>query len=209
MPVAEGPLFVRDGTNPNVGQSTPRAAAFPEAPPHTARKATVIRHATVVFLAAGMSEGLLTALVSLLRQEGADFEVTHHDAVTTSAEAAAVRGTELRSGAKAMLVKTKGDFVLAVLAADRRVDWKRLGPLVGDKGARFANDDELRDATGLSKGAVPPLGNLFGLRTIYDESLLDVESVNFNAGSHTDSVAMSRADLVRIGGGEVAAFSKD
>jgi Ala-tRNA(Pro) deacylase len=128
--------------------------------------------------------------------------------VTTSAEAAAVRGTDLRSGAKAMLVKTKAGFVLAVLAADRRIDWKQLAPLVGDKGARFANDDELLDATGLSKGAVPPLGNLFGLGTIYDESLLEVESVNFNAGSHTDSIAMSRADLIRIGGGEVGAFSK-
>jgi Ala-tRNA(Pro) deacylase len=128
--------------------------------------------------------------------------------VTTSAEAAAARGTDLRSGAKAMLVKTKSAFVLAVLAADRKVDWKQLAPLVGDKGARFANDDELREATGLSKGAVPPVGNLFGLRTIYDSSLLDVESVNFNAGSHTDSIAMSRADLIRIGGGEVAAFSK-
>src|SRR5262245_3399786 len=155
-----------------------------------------------------MSENLLTALVTLLRDEGAAFELIHHDAVTTSAEAAAVRGTDMRSGAKAMLVKTKSDFVLAVLAADRRIDWKQLAPLVGDKGARFANDDELRDATGLSKGAVPPFGNLFGLRTIYDESLLAVESVNFNAGSQTDSVAMSRADLIRIGGGEVAAFSK-
>ena len=107
-----------------------------------------------------------------------------------------------------MLVKTRTAFVLAVLAADRKVDWKLLAPLVGDRGARFANDDELRAATGLSKGAVPPFGNLFALRTIYDRSLLDVESVNFNAGSHTDSISMSRADLIRIGGGEVASFSK-
>ena len=146
-------------------------------------------------------------LVELLRAEDVDFELIHHDAVSTSAEAATVRGTELRSGAKAMLVKTKTGFVLAVLAADRRVDWKRLGSLVGDKGARFANDEELRAATGLGKGAVPPVGALFGLPTIYDRSLLDVDSVNFNAGSHTDSIAMSRADLIRIGGGELADFS--
>jgi len=153
------------------------------------------------------SDGLHDRLVSLLHAEGVDFEVVHHDAVTTSAEAAAVRGTALRSGAKAMLVKTKHGFVLAVLAADRSIDWKLLAPLVGDRKARFANDEELRAATGLSKGAVPPFGNLFGLRTIYDRSLLDVESVNFNAGSHTDSVSMSRDALIRVGGGEVAAFS--
>jgi Ala-tRNA(Pro) deacylase len=154
-------------------------------------------------------EALYAELLALLRREAADFRLTRHDPVTTSAEAAAVRGAELRSGAKAMLVKTKAGFVLVVLAADRKVDWKLLAPLVGDKGARFAFDDELRQATGLSKGAVPPLGLLFGLRTIYDESLLEVETVNFNAGTHTDSVTMARQDLIRIGGGELAVFSTE
>jgi Ala-tRNA(Pro) deacylase len=128
--------------------------------------------------------------------------------VTTSAEAAAARGAELRSGAKAMLVKTKSGFVLAVLAGDRRVDWKLLARIVGDKGARFARDDELREVTGLEKGAVPPLGRLFDVRTLYDRSLLEVETVNFNAGTHTDSISMSRDDLIRVGGGEVASFSR-
>jgi Ala-tRNA(Pro) deacylase len=147
------------------------------------------------------------ALVTLLRDAGVEFRLTRHAAVTTSAEAAAVRGAELRSGAKAMLVKARTGFVLVVLAADRKVDWKLLAPLVGGKGARFATDEELREATGLSKGAVPPLGAVFGLRAIYDRSLLEVETVNFNAGTHTASVAMARDDLIRIGGGELAEFS--
>jgi Ala-tRNA(Pro) deacylase len=146
-------------------------------------------------------------LLALLSAEAVEFQLTHPDPVTTSAEAAAARRAELRSGAKAMLVKARTGFVLAVLAADRRVDWKLLAPLVGGKGARFATDEELRKATGLSKGAVPPLGLLFDVRTIYDRSLLEVETVNFNAGTHTDSVTMVRDDLIRIGGGEVAAFS--
>jgi Ala-tRNA(Pro) deacylase len=151
-------------------------------------------------------EGVHERLLDLLCAEGVEFCVTAHDPVTTSAEAAAVRGAELRSGAKAMLVKSKAGFVL-VLAADRRVDWKLLAPLVGGKGARFATDEELYKLTGLSKGAVPPVGALFGLRTIYDRSLLDVRTVNFNAGTHSDSVAMARGDLIRVGGGELASFS--
>ena len=154
-----------------------------------------------------MTTSVHSELVALLRREGVDFRLTSHDPVTTSVEAAAVRGADLRSGAKAMLVKTKAGFVLAVLAADRKVNWKLLAPLVGGKGARFATDEELHEATGLRKGAVPPLGLLFGLRTIYDRSLLEVESVNFNAGTPTDSVTMARSDLIRLGGGEVASFS--
>jgi Ala-tRNA(Pro) deacylase len=96
--------------------------------------------------------------------------------------------------------------VLAVLAADRKVDWKLLAPLAG-KGARLATPEELVAATGVTKGAVPPLGRLFGLRTVYDESLRAVETVNFNAGTHTDSISMRREDLIRLGGGEEAAFS--
>jgi len=152
-------------------------------------------------------EDVHARLVALLRTEGVEFRLSHHEAVTTSAEAAKLRGAELRSGAKAMLVKGKAGLVLAVLAADRNVDWKLLAPLVGGKGARFATDEELLAATGLVKGAVPPFGRLFGLRTVYDESLLEVETVNFNAGTRTDSVAMARDDLIRIGGGEIAAFS--
>jgi Ala-tRNA(Pro) deacylase len=153
------------------------------------------------------SDAVHATLVSLLRTEAVEFRLTHREAVTTSAQAAAVRGAELRSGAKAMLVKSRTGFVLAVFAADRRVNWKLLAPLVGGKGARFATDEELHRATGLRKGAVPPLGVIFGLRTIYDRSLLEVETVNFNAGTHTDSITIARADLIRIGGGELAEFS--
>ena len=117
-------------------------------------------------------------LVALLRDEGVEFRLTHHEAVTTSEAAAAVRSADPSTGAKAMLVKGKTGFVLAVLAGDRRVDWKLLAPLVG-KGARFANDDELIEVTGLTKGAVPPFGGLFGVATIYDESLLEVEAAGF------------------------------
>jgi Ala-tRNA(Pro) deacylase len=142
----------------------------------------------------------------LLDAEGVEYRVTQHEPVTTSEEAAAVRGVGLNTGAKAMLVKGRDGFALVVLAADRKVDWKRLAPLVG-KSPRFATAEELEELTGLSKGAVPPFGRLFGLRTIYDESLLEVETVNFNAGSHTESVSMRRDDMVRVGGGETGAFS--
>jgi Ala-tRNA(Pro) deacylase len=145
-------------------------------------------------------------VVALLDSEGVEYRLTHHEPVTTSEAAAAARGVGLNTGAKAMVVKGKDGFALVVLAADRKVDWKLLAPLVG-KSPRFASAEELQELTGLSKGAVPPFGGLFGLRTIYDESLLDVEWVNFNAGSHTDSVSMRREDMIRIGGGEIRSFS--
>ena len=166
---------------------------------------TVRRHTAVVSAAA--PDSVHERLLALLRRDGCTFRLSHHAPVTTSHHAAAVRGADLASGAKAMLVKTRHGFVLAVLAADRRVEWKLLASLLDDRGARFATDAELEAVTGLRKGAVPPLGALFGLRTIYDRSLLQVETVNFNAGTPTDSIAMPRGELVRLGGAELADFS--
>jgi hypothetical protein len=54
---------------------------------------------------------VIAELVTLLRAKGAEFQVRHHEPVTTSTEAAAVRRAELRSGAKAMLVKGAAGFV--------------------------------------------------------------------------------------------------
>src|SRR5205807_4038743 len=56
-----------------------------------------------------------------LRQAGVPFTVSRHAPVYTSEEAAAVRGTPLSSGAKALVVKAGDAFVLLVLPADRKL----------------------------------------------------------------------------------------
>ena len=92
-----------------------------------------------------------------------------------------MRGADLSTGAKAMLVKGKTGCPRGARGRPQR-GLEALAPLVG-KGARFANDEELTEMTGLTKGAVPPFGRCSACATIYDESLLEVEAVNFNAGS--------------------------
>ena len=69
-----------------------------------------------------------------------------HKPVKTSQEAADVRGVTLASGAKAMLVKngsTKGiaasfPFVLAVMSASRRFNWKMLKKVLESKKLNMA-----------------------------------------------------------------------
>jgi len=86
------------------------------------------------------------------------------------------------------------------------ISWRELNRkvMIGDPSAYGAFAAEL---TGLPKGAVPPVGALFGVPTIYDRSLFAVETVNFNAGSRSDSISMARDDLIRVGGGRLGSFS--
>jgi Ala-tRNA(Pro) deacylase len=140
-----------------------------------------------------MSE-VLERLRQSLSNAGVAVEELHHQAVYTSEEAAAVRGASLASGAKALLVKADGRFLLLVIPADRKLNSKKARESLGVKELRFANKEELLEQTGLTPGAVPPFGSLFGLTTYVDPALGEEPRINFNAGAQTVSFNISWQD---------------
>jgi Ala-tRNA(Pro) deacylase len=133
-----------------------------------------------------------------LRAAGSAFSVLRHAPVYTSEEAAAVRGTSLASGAKALIVKVGEDFAMLVLPADRKADSKKVRAVFEVKSLRFAAREEVERITGLQPGSIPPFGSLFGLPTTCDPALADNPTINFNAGDHAVSVHMSCADYLRV-----------
>lgn len=156
-----------------------------------------------------MSATVLTRLRAALDAAGIAYVLTHHTPVHTSAEAAAVRGTPIQSGAKALVVKGMGDdFVMAVMPADLSLDGVALRKLIGSSRLRFATEDELLDLTGITPGAIPPFGSLFGLQTVCDERLANNERINFTAGGHCDSIQMDYADYVAFENPRLATIAK-
>jgi len=138
-------------------------------------------------------------LKEFLQRSGVRFDVSEHAAVFTSEEAARVRGVELKTGVKALVLKSeKGGFVMGLVAADRKIDLKKLARVVGAKRLQLASAEEVLKLTGCEVGSVHPFGNLFNLTTYMDRSVLENDVVNFNAGLHTVSVQMRAEDLVRV-----------
>jgi len=72
----------------------------------------------------------------------------------------------------------------------------------------LANAEEVKKISGVNIGAVPPFGNLFGLKAYFDRTVLENEIVAFNAGSHTRSIKMKAKDLVKVVNPIVEEFSK-
>jgi len=144
-----------------------------------------------------MAEFVFDRVVDLLKRHGVPFEVSRHEPVYTSQQAADVRGTSLASGAKALVCKGDDRFVLLVLPADLRLDSKAVRRAKGWKKLRFADREEVLQLTGLEPGAIPPLGSLFGLPTLCDSRLGDNETISFNAGDHCISISMTYADYLR------------
>jgi Ala-tRNA(Pro) deacylase len=45
---------------------------------------------------------------------------------------------------------------------------------------------------------VPPFGELYGLPVYLDEALAEDPQIVFSAGTHSDAVAMSNSDFLRL-----------
>lgn len=142
---------------------------------------------------------LNTQIQSYLNSQNIPFRTLHHEAASTSADSAAIRGTALASGAKALLIKGDKQFILCVISAARSLDSKKLRKALGVKKSRFASKDELFDMVGLVPGSVPPFGRpILDISLYVDQSILDQEEVAFNAGTLTDSIIMKGEDYRKV-----------
>jgi Ala-tRNA(Pro) deacylase len=142
---------------------------------------------------------ILNRIRERLQQAGVEsYTLLFHRPVFTSEEAAAVRGTPLASGAKALVLKADDRFILAVLPADRKLDNRRLREQLGVRSLRFASREELLQLTGVPPGAVPPFGSLFGLPTYCDPALLQQTEINFNIGDNAVSMHLATQDYLRV-----------
>jgi Ala-tRNA(Pro) deacylase len=143
-----------------------------------------------------MAESVFERLETLLTTRGIAHDVLRHAPVFTSEEAAAIRGTSLASGAKALICKADEQFLMVVLPADRKLASKSVRKQAGAKSLRFATREEVTALTGLAPGSIPPFGSLFNLATWCDERLADQTRINFNAGDHAISISMTYADYL-------------
>jgi Ala-tRNA(Pro) deacylase len=151
---------------------------------------------------------VLDTIRRLLADSGVPFREIQHPPTFTSEESAKARGEELRTGGKALLLKTDDFFRLFVLPADRKLDSAAVKRQLGVKKTRFATADELKELTELVPGSVPPFGPpVLPFELFVDEAIRANERIAFNAGSLTDSIILATADYLAVAKPTVFAFS--
>ena len=78
---------------------------------------------------------------------------------------------------------------------------------MGQGDSHKADAAAVKQATGYSIGAVPPLGHVTPLRTVFDETLLEIPVVWAAAGSATAVFAVSPDELARLTEAEILRIS--
>ncbi|KAL7546002.1 hypothetical protein ACHAWF_009345 [Thalassiosira exigua] len=151
----------------------------------------------------------------LLNDRGIMFKAIHHEETRTSEDSARVRGEDLSTGGKALVLKLREKqaggsdqdhgFAVFVLSASRKLHTKSIKKEFGTKNVRFAMAEEL------VPGSVPPFGRpVIGMDLFVDTSIVDNEKIAFNCGSLVDSVVMSSADYLEVAAPtKVFSFSKE
>lgn len=150
-----------------------------------------------------MNATVFEQITGLLANHSARFRVVNNPVAGRSEEVAAVRGTHIGQGAKALvchLKKTEGkSYVLAVLAADLQADLKKLAESMGAKKASLASPAEVLRLTGCIPGAIPPFSLHPELELVVDPALFDrFDEIAFNAGSLERSVILNAQDYLSV-----------
>ncbi|MBN1162209.1 hypothetical protein JXA34_00520 [Patescibacteria group bacterium] len=147
-------------------------------------------------------------IIEELERNEIEYEKHKHAPVITSSEAAKIRKTKLNMGAKALLFIADGIPIILVVPGDRKADTKKFKEVFSIKDLRMATGEELKECTGLEKGALPPIGSVFSIQSYFDNELKKNDKVAFNAGSRSISIVMSSKDLIEMEKPILGSFSK-
>ncbi len=126
------------------------------------------------------------------------FSHSVHPPAFTAREVAAADRMPAYSLAKTVVYFGDKGYGMAVAPADCHVNFPDVRRILGLHSIRLATEIELNDLFPTCElGAMPPLGNLFGLPVIVDANVEAQEFIGFTAGTHRDVIRMSFADFAK------------
>jgi Ala-tRNA(Pro) deacylase len=127
------------------------------------------------------------------------YVVISHSPAYTAQEVAASTHIPGRRVAKTVIVNLDGKLAMAVVPASHGVEMDLLRSISGARHACLADKAEFADRfEGCQVGSMPPFGNLFGMETFVDKDLACEEFICFNAGTHTDLIALEFHDYRKL-----------
>jgi Ala-tRNA(Pro) deacylase len=141
---------------------------------------------------------MANTLRTYLDVRGIHYDRTTHPRTADSmhtAAAAHVPGDHL---AKSVVLKDEQGYVMVVLPSTRRVALGRLHKTL-DRFLGLATERELASLfADCETGAIPPVGDAYGVATVVDESLAGCPDVYFESGDHVELLHLSGREFDRL-----------
>lgn len=142
---------------------------------------------------------LATRLKEFLDEKHVKYITIGHSPAFTAqeiAERAHIPGKEL---AKTVIVKIDGDLAMVVTPASEHVKLGHMKEALGAESVELAHEYEFKDEfPDCETGAMPPFGNLYGMKVFVSQTLREDDEIAFNAGSHSELIRLTYADYERL-----------
>jgi len=143
---------------------------------------------------------IANTLRDYLDEAGVTYQLVHHDYTATCKAAADAAQVPAAHVAKPVILEDSQGYVMAIVPANRRVEV----PVVEQRTGRrlvLASERELSDVfNDCVKGAVPPVGQAYGLDVVWDDSLSKCPDIYLEGGDHTDLVRIKGRDFAFLMG---------
>jgi Cys-tRNA(Pro) deacylase len=136
--------------------------------------------------------------------------VRHFAQSTETADSSATAlGVEPARIVKSLVFSAQGGPLVALLPGDRRADLKAVARVAGVKKVRMAEPEMVREWTGFTVGAVPPVGYPHPIPVLLDEGIPGDGSIYPAAGEINNAFETSFEMLRKITGAKVCRISKE
>lgn len=124
-------------------------------------------------------------------------EIRHPYEVSSSrvAQKAHVHGDQV---AKAVLVKSDSGYRIVVVPSTCRTDLGKLSHLLHERLGLATEDEIVEIFEDCDPGALPAIGQAYGIRVCVDDDLLRQPDVYFEAGDHETLIHMSGEEFARL-----------
>lgn len=134
-----------------------------------------------------------------LRDQSVDYQLIPHAHSQRSSETARSAHVREDQVAKAILLEDSQGYVLAVIPASASLDMRAIHDETGRRHLQMVQEQQLSRAfPDCELGALPPLGQAYGITTLLDNSLRHLDTVYFEAGDHEELVAMDGTIFARL-----------
>ena len=121
----------------------------------------------------------------------------------TAKDAAIALGCDVGAIVKSLLFKTGDNFILCLVAGDKRCSLNKLKEIKDEKDISMASPEEVKNQTGYTIGGVSPVGHLNKLEIFIDKSLERFNEL-FAAAGHPNCVfKINFNDIQKITNGKV------
>jgi Ala-tRNA(Pro) deacylase len=139
-------------------------------------------------------------LLKYLDNAGVAYARHPHSTAYTSQETAAAVHVPGKEMVKSIILRAdEGPLLMAVLSANDTANLDVLREEIGCDVLRLATESEFRDTFPTCKiGAMPPFGNIFNVPTYCELTLSKDREIEFNAGTHEETIRMAFDDFKRL-----------